>query len=128
MARGFEILTYYDNNFIRALGFTTPLLNRIGVENINEIVIDSTFKTNQEKFELFVVNANCGGYGMPLAYLYLLVSSNLEIVNYYPEDGIVSRAQAIQKFFISLRQKGLLPSFVLTDKDAGEILAVSEIW
>ena len=91
-------------------------------------MIDLTFKTNQEKFELFVVNANCGGYGMPLAYLYLLVSSNLEIVNYYPEDGIVSRAQAIQKFFISLRQKGLLPSFVLTDKDAGEILAVSEIW
>ena len=54
---------------MRALGFVTPLFGSIGAETITEIIIDSTFKTNQERFELFAVNANCGGYGMPIAYL-----------------------------------------------------------
>ncbi|CAG8491938.1 12120_t:CDS:1 [Cetraspora pellucida] len=128
MARGFKIISYFDNHFVRALGFIIPLFNRIGAQNINEIVIDSTFKTNQKRFELFVVNANCGGYGMPLAYLYLLTSSNLETVHHYPSDGITTRVQVLQRFFASLRQEGLLPSFVLLDKDAGEISAVSEAW
>ncbi|CAG8840215.1 1031_t:CDS:2, partial [Gigaspora margarita] len=60
--KGYKIIYYLENDFIRALGFITPMLNRI----------DSTFKTNQERFELFVVNANHGGYGVPLAYLYIL--------------------------------------------------------
>jgi hypothetical protein len=128
IARGFKVLSYFDNDFIRALGFITPLFNRIGVQNINEIVIDSTFKTNQERFELFVVNSNCGGYGMPLAYLYLLTSNNPSAANYYPSDGITTRVQVLLSFFTSLRQEGLLPSFVLLDKDAGEISAVSEAW
>ena len=68
----FKTICYLENDFIKALGFTIPLLNRIGVTNIKEIIVDSTFKTNQKRFELFVVNANCEGYGMPVAYLYLL--------------------------------------------------------
>ncbi|CAG8601424.1 13678_t:CDS:2, partial [Cetraspora pellucida] len=94
VARGFRIITYFDNNFVRALGFVTLLFDQINAENINEIVVDSTFKTNQERFELFVVNANCGEYGMPLAYLYLLVSDNIKEVCYYPEDEITTRIQS----------------------------------
>ncbi|CAG8707623.1 19252_t:CDS:2, partial [Cetraspora pellucida] len=47
-ARRFKILSYFDNNFVYILGFATPLLNQISVEKINKIVVDSTFKTNQE--------------------------------------------------------------------------------
>ncbi|CAG8608945.1 15371_t:CDS:2 [Cetraspora pellucida] len=72
ITKGFKILNFIENDFVKALGFTTPLLSYIGATNITEIVIDSTFKTNEEQFELFAVNANYGGYGLPLAYLYFL--------------------------------------------------------
>ncbi|CAG8478497.1 27991_t:CDS:10 [Gigaspora margarita] len=85
VVRGFKILSYFENNFVRALGFATPLLYRI-------------------------------------------VSDNLKTVDHYPEDGVTTRVQVLQKFFVSLHQEGLLPTFVLSDKDAGEILAVSEAW
>ncbi|CAG8673067.1 6440_t:CDS:2, partial [Cetraspora pellucida] len=71
--KAFKILNYLENNFVRTLGFLTPLIKHIGVKNITEIVIDSIFKTNQERFEFFAVNVNCGEYGMPIAYLYLSI-------------------------------------------------------
>ncbi|CAG8833497.1 13483_t:CDS:1, partial [Cetraspora pellucida] len=46
--KGFKVLTYIENDFVRALGFLTPLFRQVGVENATEIIIDSTFKTNQE--------------------------------------------------------------------------------
>jgi hypothetical protein len=125
---GFKVLSYLENDFVRALGFTTSLLKKIGACNITEIVIDSTFKTNQERFELFAVNANCGGFGMPIAYLYLLTSEGTEAAINKPENMINTRVQALCNFFIKLRHEGLLPVFVLTDKDAGEIAAVNEAW
>ena len=51
--------------------YITPFNDHIRRDDMNEIIIDSTFKTNQEKFELFTVIINCGGYGVPLAYLYV---------------------------------------------------------
>ncbi|CAG8641639.1 6540_t:CDS:2, partial [Cetraspora pellucida] len=95
-ARRFKILSYFDNDFVRALEFITSLFNRIGVQNIKEIVIDSTFKTNQKRFELFVVNSNCGRYDMPLAYLYLLTSNNLSVTNFYPSNGITTQNPVIE--------------------------------
>ncbi|CAG8544288.1 4975_t:CDS:2, partial [Cetraspora pellucida] len=96
---GFKVLTYLENDFIQVLGFLTPLFKHIGSKNITEIVTDFTFKTNQGRFELFVVNVNCKGY-----------------------------VEALQLFFNSLRHEGLQPVFVLTDKDAGQISAISEAW
>jgi hypothetical protein len=127
-SEGFKVLSYLENDFVRALGFATPFINRIGISQIKEIVVDSTFKTNQERFELFVVNANCGGYGMPVAYLYLLTSTGTEAASHNPENQIKTRVQALCQFFTSLRHEGLLPVFVLVDKDAGEIAAVDEAW
>ena len=124
----FKVLYYLENDFVRALGFMTPLAKCIGIANVSEIVIDSTFKTNQERFELFVVNANCGEYGMPLAYLYLLTLDGTEEAYQDPRNKINTRVQALCEFFSTLRQTGLLPVFVLLDKDAGEIAAVSEAW
>jgi hypothetical protein len=126
--QGYKIIYYLENDFIRALGFTTPLLNSIGIESLKEIIVDSTFKTNQERFELFVVNANCGGYGMPVAYLYLLTCKGTEEAYNNPRNTINTRVQALQEFFASLRKEGLLPAFVLLDKDAGEISAIEEAW
>ncbi|CAB5372059.1 unnamed protein product [Rhizophagus irregularis] len=104
----FKTIYYLENDFIKALGFTTPLLNRIGITNLKEIIVDSTFKTNQEHFELFVVNAN---------YAYN-----------DPKNQVNTRIQALREFFTSLRNEGLLPTFVLIDKDAGEISAIEEAW
>ncbi|CAB5305488.1 unnamed protein product [Rhizophagus irregularis] len=124
----FKTIYYLENDFIKALGFTTPLLNRIGITNLKEIIVDSTFKTNQERFELFVVNANCGGYGMPIAYLYLLTCNGTTDAYNDPKNQVNTRVQALCEFFTSLRNEGLLPTFVLIDKDAGEISAIEEAW
>ena len=124
----FKTICYLENDFIKALGFTTPLFNRIGATNLKEIIIDSTFKTNQERFELFVVNANCGGYGMPIAYLYLLTCDGIADAYNDPKNQVSTRVQALREFFTSLRNEGLLPTFVLIDKDAGEISAIEEAW
>ncbi|CAG8816304.1 13433_t:CDS:2, partial [Cetraspora pellucida] len=59
--KGFKVLTYLENDFVRVLGFLTPLFKHVDIKNATEIVIDSTFKTNKERFELFVINLNCGG-------------------------------------------------------------------
>ncbi|CAG8728726.1 20970_t:CDS:2 [Gigaspora margarita] len=93
--QGFKVIYYVKNNFVRALGFTTLLLDHICIKNIKEVVIDSTFKTNLVRFELFVINANCG---------------------------------ALCEFLNSLQNEGFFPTFVLLDKDAGEISAVDEAW
>ena len=85
--KGFKIVVYIENDFVRALGFITPLWEEIGINNVTEIVIDSTFKTNQERFELFAVNANCGGYGMPIAYLYLCTYDGTEELRHVPRNA-----------------------------------------
>ncbi|KAF0555591.1 hypothetical protein F8M41_016969 [Gigaspora margarita] len=77
-SKGFKILTYLENLFIWTLEFLTPLFQHTGAQKATEINIDSTFKTNQERFELFVVNLNCGGYGMPIAYLYFTILNSTE--------------------------------------------------
>ncbi|CAG8673821.1 7575_t:CDS:2 [Cetraspora pellucida] len=56
--QGYKILLYVENDFIRCLGFTTPFMQYIPKNKITEIIIDSTFKTNQEKFELFSILNN----------------------------------------------------------------------
>ncbi|CAG8828422.1 16497_t:CDS:1, partial [Cetraspora pellucida] len=48
---GYKVILYCKNKFVHALGFTTPFFQ--ASENITEIVVNSTFKTNQERFELF---------------------------------------------------------------------------
>ena len=119
--KGFKIVVYIENDFVRALGFITPLWEEIGINNVTEIVIDSTFKTNQERFELFAVNANCGGYGMPIAYLYLCTYDGTEELRHVPRNEIQTRVGTLESFFVGLRQEGLMPVFVLLDKDSGEI-------
>ncbi|RGB37108.1 hypothetical protein C1646_757270, partial [Rhizophagus diaphanus] len=124
--QNFKITYYLENDFIRALEFTTPLLNHIGITNLKEIIVDSTFKTNQKWVKLFIVNANCGEYGIPVAYFYLLTCDGTSEVYNNLKNQVNTRIQALREFFTSLRNEKLLPIFVLIDKDAGEISAIEE--
>ncbi|CAG8604793.1 15169_t:CDS:2 [Cetraspora pellucida] len=124
----FKVIIYLENDFLWVLGFLTPLFKYIGAENITEIIIDSTFKTNQERFELFVINLNCGGYGVPIAYMYLATLDGTEQARNNPINLVKTQVEALRMFFTSLHQEGLQPVFVLIDKDAGEIFFVSEAW
>ena len=125
---GYKVMLYVENDFVRALGFLTPFNGHIRRDDINEIIIDSTFKTNQEKFELFAVIINCGGYGVPLAYLYVDTFTAPDDRLQDPRNTINSRAKVLKEFFLSLRRGGILPTFVLVDKDAGQIAAIQEAW
>ncbi|GBB86228.1 hypothetical protein RclHR1_12670001 [Rhizophagus clarus] len=124
----FKIIYYLENDFIKTLGFTTLLINHIGITNIKEIIVDSTFKTNQEYFEFFAINTNCGGYGIPIAYLYFLTCDSTAKAYNDLKNQINTRVQTLREFFIRLRNEKLLPIFVLIDKDAGEISAIQEAW
>ena len=125
---GYKLILHIENDFVRALGFTTPFMNNISKNNINELIIDSTFKTNQEKFELFALIINCGGFGMPLAYLYLDTFTASEDLLRNPINNINNRVMALTVFFQSIRAEQILPSFILLDKDMGQIAAVQEAW
>ena len=97
-------------------------------DSINELVIDSTFKTNQEKFELFAVLINCGEYGVPLAYQYVDTFTAPTDCLQDPRNRINSRVKVLKEFFLALRTEGILPTFILVDKDAGQIAAINEAW
>jgi hypothetical protein len=125
---GYKVIFYLENDFVRALGFLTPFNCYVEKNKINEIVIDSTFKTNQEKFELFVVLINYGGHGVPLAYLYVDTFTAPEDRLQDPRNRINSRVKVLKEFFSLLRSEGILPIFVLVDKDAGQIAAIQEAW
>jgi len=43
-------------------------------------------------------------------------------------NNINTRVKVLNQFFSLLRADGVLPSFILLDKDAGEIAAAEEAW
>ncbi|CAG8566865.1 5363_t:CDS:1, partial [Paraglomus occultum] len=45
-----------------------------------------------------------------------------------PRNTINSRVKVLKEFFLSLRRSEILPTFVLVDKDAGQIAAIQEAW
>jgi len=65
---------------------------------------------------------------MPIAYFYLLTCDGFAEAYNDSKNQIKTRVQALREFFTSLRNEGLLPTFVLIDKDAGEISAIEEAW
>ncbi|CAG8566882.1 5364_t:CDS:2 [Paraglomus occultum] len=126
---GYKVIFYLENDFVRALGFITPFLRFIERSSIIELVVDSTFKTNQERFELFAVIVNNGGYGVPLAYLYLDTFVPLENVSdNHSDNRIRNREGVLREFFSALHCEGVLPTFVLVDKDIGQINAIEAAW
>ncbi|CAG8788154.1 3130_t:CDS:2, partial [Cetraspora pellucida] len=96
--------------------------------DINEIIIDSTYKTNNQKFELFSVIVNCGGYGVPLAYLYINTFTAPKDLLKDPKNKTHFRLQVLREFFLRLRNEDILLIFILMDKDTGQIIATQEAW
>ncbi|CAG8444437.1 16215_t:CDS:2, partial [Cetraspora pellucida] len=124
----YKVLLCIENDFVRSLGFITPFFYYIPTNKITEIILDSTFKTNKEKFELFAVLNNCGGFGVPLTYLYLYTFTALVELLQDPRNKIHSRVLVLKEFFSLLRDKGIRPSFILMDKDAGKLAAIEGAW
>ena len=117
-----EVYWRYDNTMgVKAFGFATPLFNRIiSAQSVNEYHIDSTFKTNRAGYELFVVISSVNGAGFPIAYLVL--------DTHHAVDRDHAKTAEIQEFFRALRNEGLRPHFMMTDKDSAQIYAIRSIW
>ena len=71
---------------------------------------------------------NCGGYGVPLAYLYVDTFTAPADCLQDSRNRINSRVKVLTEFFLALRTEGVLPTFILVDKDAGQIAAINEAW
>jgi hypothetical protein len=89
------------------------------------IIVDSTFKTNKENFELFVVILLFEGEGYPGSYFYLQRK--------VPEG---QRKAAIESWYLlrltqrfkCLKKSGVNPKFIKMDKDVGQIQAAASAW
>ncbi|CAG8533650.1 23354_t:CDS:2, partial [Gigaspora rosea] len=105
----------------QAIRFLTGMRNIIENSNIqiDEIGVDSTYNTNNLRFELFVVHAHVDGSGYPLAYLFLENNGNYN-------NGISTGI--LIDFFCELHLRGLNPIFFFTDKDFSQILAARFVW
>ncbi|KAK9334546.1 hypothetical protein V1521DRAFT_486353 [Lipomyces starkeyi] len=94
-----------------SLAFLTPCFTdrrKFNRDKMTEIFIDSTFGTNKHGFELYCVLAEYDLVSLPLSYL-LLDTRGLQ------EDG--KRGSRLTQWFMTLRNAGLKPKFVHTDKD-----------
>ncbi|KAF7725365.1 hypothetical protein EC973_009631 [Apophysomyces ossiformis] len=107
---------------VSALGFVTSLFNVASVSPfVEEFHVDSTYKTNRIGCELFGIIANVNGSGFPIAYMILHLDPR-----HTPEEN--TRSDVLKAFFTTLRQKGLQPKFMFTDKDVGQIAAIESTW
>lgn len=84
---------------------------------VEEIFIDSTFKTNKSKLELFVIIASCMGAGFPIAYFLLEPGTG---------GGLKYRQESIDMFLKSViaHYPSLKPSFFYTDKEQAQISSI----
>ncbi|CAG8651016.1 2521_t:CDS:1, partial [Paraglomus occultum] len=126
---GYKVIYYLETDFVRALGFTTPFLQLIERSNIIELIVNSTFKTNQECFELFTAIVNNGRYGVLLAYLYLDMFVPLEdLLDNQSDNRIQNHEGVLCEFFLALWHENVFPTFALVDKDIGQINATEAAW
>ena len=105
------------------IGFTCNFSSSI-CKNVNvvEAHIDSTYKTNSSKFELFAVLGSFLGSGFPIGYLFLEGGSG--------DDARGQRGEVLRVFLEALKRelKEFLPLHFFTDKDFGQINAIQECY
>ncbi|KAK9243323.1 hypothetical protein V1506DRAFT_555486 [Lipomyces tetrasporus] len=93
------------------LGFTTPCFSdsaKYNREKMTEVFIDSTFGTNKHGYELYCVLTEYNLVSLPLSYL-LLDTRGIQEVG--------KRGSRFTEWFVALRNAGLHPDVVYTDKD-----------
>lgn len=88
---------------------------------MDEVLIDSTFKTNRQKMELFTVIVSCMGVGFPIAYLLLEAGTG---------SGLKCREESLTFFLQHIRNKfpRLRPHFFFTDKEQAQIHSISRVF
>lgn len=88
---------------------------------VKECLIDSTFKTNKQRYELFAVIITCLGVGFPLAYFSLEPGRG---------NGLKSREESITAFLQSIANlfPSLKPSFFMTDEEVAQIKYIYNVF
>ncbi|KAL3696519.1 hypothetical protein R1sor_010595 [Riccia sorocarpa] len=120
-AKGFELILSEETDDFEAFSFLTPFWRY--VSTVKEVLTDSTFKTNDMRFEMFALIGNLGGFGVPLCYMFYLKKASVDesTPNAYQTRGC--RKGLLYEWMCKLREKGLHPAFFITDKDACQIEA-----
>ncbi|KAL3679521.1 hypothetical protein R1sor_022477 [Riccia sorocarpa] len=75
-AKGFELILYEETTIFEAISFLTPFWRY--VSTVKEVLTDSTFKTNDMRFEMFALIGNLGGFGVPLCYMFYLKKTSVD--------------------------------------------------
>ncbi|KAK9334213.1 hypothetical protein V1521DRAFT_458151, partial [Lipomyces starkeyi] len=112
---GYELLQGLQEPGI-SLAFVTPCFTdsqKFDRAKMTEVFIDATFGTNKHGFELYCVLTEYDLVSLPLSYL-LLDTRGIQ------EDG--KRGSRLTTWLMELRNAGLTPKWVHTDKDFAEIL------
>lgn len=86
------------------------------IQWVEDMIIDSTFKTNQKKMELFCVMVSCFGTGFLLAYFMLEPSTS---------GAYRKREEFLTDFLCKVEKNpSLTPSFFFTDEKTSQIRAI----
>ncbi|KAI9258883.1 hypothetical protein BDA99DRAFT_561255 [Phascolomyces articulosus] len=123
-----QVFTQVTNQY-SGLGFVMPLFRTIlqssQMGEVEEFHVDSTFKTNRTGHELFRIVATVNGVGAPFAYFLLKMTTTTTPLN---DALLVTRSDVIAFFFTELNEMGLHTRFMFTDKDEGQVDAITRVW
>lgn len=108
----------YEQTRPDGIGFATSLGSQLVKDfRVEEVLIDSTYKTNKQKMELFAVIASSMGAGFPIAYFLLAPGTCGDLK---PREQSLSFFLAhVREYFPTLR-----PSFFFTDKEPAQINSI----
>ena len=86
-------------------------------------ILDSTYKTNSSKFELFALMESVLGAGVPIAYMFLQPGTQVD----WDHD---TRGVVLNEFLQSLKVRllNLKPKLFFTDKNFGQIYAIKAVF
>lgn len=128
LLRDHPLCTYLrcESHNVRGLAFyITDAVHHLA-ESTKEVALDATFGTSNNAMSLYAVLAELDGSGIPLAYCFTEVHENNVHGARKATPG--STTAVLDQFLSPLRDRGLNPTFVGTDKDFAEIRAVQQVW
>lgn len=85
--------------------------------------MDATYRTARGRYELYGIVVDVEGAGFPIAYI---VIDTTKVENMNTSTG--RRREILEQFLMAIKESGVKPDFVFTDKDFGEINAVTNVW
>lgn len=108
-----EILFSNEHGF----AFATKFLDALPDSAMSELMVDATYNTNRQKYELYGALAIVDGTGFPVSYLLLASGKNRPV------------SRTITEWFGRLKEKRFSRiQTIYTDKDFAQIHAAKETW